>query len=240
MRTIGKVISMRMVTLKKIVSILSLLVFVVLLFPAVAAAGNLYEPNLDDALKRVPLDEWQTRFDAARADVKIFRVKSLNEFIRMNEYYRLFSNDGEIVHRFKTAAGEQIYCVTIQSQAALRLSGVSPENIPSRPGHIPAGLDDEQLSSSNPQTINDFGLDSSPDVEGNIRSCPQGSFPKLIKPLETLYSFETLDDSFRKYPKSVSREDSVPPLLRKGRSRSEHEYGHAYGFFSNKIGRAHV
>lgn len=193
-----------------------------------AATGyaQIYYPvDLDKAIRAIPLNQWTEKFEAAKNSTPGFEVQSIEEFIKINEYYKAILADGNVTHTFRTKYSEQIHCIEITSQASIRAAGLDPNNIPLAPTKVPAGLNNPKKGTSGSVPVVDFGLDGSLDTTGQVRKCPDGSFPKLIRPIETFYQFKTLKDVFRKYP-----EGHTPPFLGSGKSgtKETHEYGVAY------------
>lgn len=173
-----------------------------------AWAQGLYAGDVAAALTTADRDEWRQRYEAARATMPDFAVQSVEEFIKINAWRRAFVADGEAVHRFKLRDGEQIVCVAVNSQRALVVAGGDPNVLPPPPEAAP----DTAIGGGNgPIPVRDSGLDSSLDEDGAVRECPAGSFPKLIRPVETYYRFRTLQDIFKKRPDDLAPESSGPP-----------------------------
>jgi hypothetical protein len=176
-------------------------------------------------------EEWEESFKAAKHIYKDFCVDSVEEFIKITEYYNEFISDGKIVHSFRTIDSEDIYCIDVYSQNSIRANGLDPSDLTFAPQSIP---DEFEEKIDNPDTqlkTIDFGLDGSLDENGNARQCPKGSFPKLIPKLENLYKFKYLENLFKKYPVDDSQcnfsSDSKASLSASANS-SEHVYAHAY------------
>ena len=184
-----------------------------------------YPVDLEKAIRATPLDQWAQRFEVSKRAIEDFNVESLEEFIKINEYYEAFLNDGKVTHSFRTKYNEQIHCVEIASQASIKAAGLDPGNLPLAPLKVPAEFANKKRDSSGSIPLVDFGLDGSLDENGQARKCPEGSFPKLIRPLETFYKFKTLQDIFRKYPAGHR------PLLfgfGKSETKESHEYTVVY------------
>ena len=210
---------------------IAVLFFLVVGSSSTSLAQGIYEVDLKKALAKTPYSKWVERFEAARAENRDFRVESVEEFIKLHEYYNAFLNDGTVIHSFKTKLGEQIHCIEIKSQQAVRAAGLDPDNIPIVPTQIPENEQGDKSDQEIPAAIIDMGLDGSPDEAGRARKCPAGSFPKLIRPIETYYRFEKLEDIFKKYPPGHSRRPLFP---NESYTKENHEYGCAYNFYENK------
>jgi hypothetical protein len=181
------------------------LVLLVLAGLQAARAQGIYQVDVAQALARVPEREWQQRYLAAQRDYPWFAVGTLEEFIKINEYYRQFLADGQVVHRFTMVDGDEIYCIDVRSQAALRAAGIDPTGIPRRPASAPADPSSPlpgapRQPSVEPEIPKQASqLDGSLDPDGNLRACPEGTFPKRIYPLQSLFRFKTFKDIFRKH-----------------------------------------
>jgi hypothetical protein len=185
-------------------------------YPALGQGTNYYKVDLAEALTKAPLQEWSRRRDSAQQVQPDFAVETLDDFIKMNEYYDKFLSDGVTLHRFKTALGDEIHCIDVATQQSVLSAGLDRVSIPRRPIAPP----NEQLTG---QPLSQSvgvrqGLDSTFDDLGRERACPEGTFPKLIFPKENLYRFKRFEDIFRKHPSGTSS-SPIPPAATTG-----HEY----------------
>ena len=171
------------------------------------------------------LDEsdWISAFETTQKNQSDFHVESLDEFKAITNYYDARIHDGTEVHRFRLSDGNTIQCILIHTQGTLTSLDIKPENIQFAPQIEP--IDSmpvtPQVEQINTATL--FGLDGLPDEDGNLKACPNGSFPRLMPKLENLYRFQKLEDIYRKYPKEIG--SSTPP--------APHEYAHAYRGVNN-------
>ncbi|HUM03316.1 MAG TPA: neprosin family prolyl endopeptidase [Thermoanaerobaculia bacterium] len=181
--------------------------------------------------------DWASAFENARRTVPGFRVGSIDEFRKLTEHRISLLSDGATVSSFVLSNGDQIRCIEISSQRSLAASG-NPLQL--APGTPPA--DDAVTAPRTPDASigshgAEFGLDGTLDPEGNERSCPARTFPKLIPRLENLYRFRTLEDVFQKTPSGTGSRSAHPnsPIVPSSQSSSavDHEYAHAYQWANN-------
>jgi len=169
------------------------------------------------SLSAIKENDWITAFETLKNTQKDFRVESLDEFKKITKYYFDRINDGTEVHRFRLKDGNTIQCILIGIQGSVDSSSIKPESIPSAPGGAPVNPAPgpapaaPQLGPADVAKL--FGLDGLPDENGNVRACPDGSFPQLMPKLENLYHFRKLEDIFRKYPdnKMGPPDETAPP-----------------------------
>lgn len=136
--------------------------------------------------------EWNAAYHQAKATQPDFKVRSVEDFKALNEVYQRMVSDGRVVNQFRLRSGETIQCVDIYSQTSFLATGRT--GFPSPP--VPPDTSNELANRS---VGNLFGLDGSIDDEGHLRSCPEGSFPKLIPRLQELYRFASVDAYYSKY-----------------------------------------
>jgi hypothetical protein len=209
----------------------SLILATAIFRPANTAGAAIPIPSLDrtDA-------EWQRDFAQRQASETPFGVISVDEFKRITAYYRDLVTDGVAEHAFQTRDGGSIRCVSIATQRSFLQSapaGAAPLLAPVVP---PSGV-----SGRSGSPVPGFGLDGSPDEEGNARSCPLLTFPQLVPRLDDLYRFRTLDAIFAKHPGGDRPELPPRPRLAGETEGSEppataptgHEYAHAYQYVNN-------
>ncbi|MBW2701803.1 MAG: neprosin family prolyl endopeptidase [Deltaproteobacteria bacterium] len=166
-----------------------------------AYAQGIYAVDEAKVVEKSAMEAWVNKYERAKRTVEGFRVDSVEEFVRINAYYDAFISDGELTHEFRTRFNEQIYCIDITTQGAIRASGLDPKSLQTAPEITPFRNSIEaEVVNDNSRHVCDFGLDGSPDENGNARICPEGSFPKLIPEIKTLYRRRKLEDLFKKYP----------------------------------------
>ena len=151
-------------------------------------------------MDRMEYDKWAERFDNAKKTYKEFRVKSVEEFIKMNKYRESLFADGNITHKFRTKIGQEILCIEIGTQRSINGLGVNKTVVSVGPEILPQGASKQVRETIQVVPHPNFGMDGSMDEDGNVRICPEGSFPRLTPKLEDFYRFETLEDRFRKSP----------------------------------------
>jgi len=209
-------------------SLIAFSAVIILGFTLNASAQEVCRPDFQRTLKNVPMNEWIARYEEARAENESFAVESVDEFIKITDYYDKLVRDGRVTHSFNMQNGQQIYCIDVRSQSSVRSAGLDPDDIPSSPAKAPAVHDASGINDKTGVYQAGFGLDGSLDEWGCVRECPDGSFPKLIKPIETYYHFRKFNDIFRKYPDDVS--PAWPKISPDDNTREiTHQYGIIYG-----------
>lgn len=194
-----------------------------------AQATRYYTIDLATARSRASAAEWLQRYEAARQARPDFAVETIDDFIKMNEYYDKFLADGVAVHSFRTAHGDDIRCIDVATQRSALDAGLDRANIPRRATVEPT----QQTQAGQPQSPGpppNQGLDGSLDGLGRERSCPEGSFPKLIFPKTNLYRFKKFEDIFRKH--SNAQPDAISPPA----ANSPHEYAHGSNLSTDNKG----
>ena len=179
--------------------------------------------------------DWQSRFAELLRSVPGFRVASVEELKRIDAYYQRLVSDGEVLHSFQTARGDDIQCVAIATQRSFLASPVHGSSPRLAPGQLPRAVTAAQAQSApDPRVIGaQFGLDGSRDAAGNVRACPALTFPRLLPRIENLYHFRRLEEMFQKHPDG---DRSAPPGaivaapqgVRAPDAPTTHEYAHAY------------
>jgi hypothetical protein len=161
--------------------------------------------------------DWISAFEITQKNQSDFHVDSLDDFKAITNYYDARIHDGTEVHRFHLSDSNTIQCILIHTQGTLTSLGIMPEDIQFAPQSEP--IDSTPITPQVEQIniAKFFGLDGLPDDKGNLRTCPQGSFPRLMLKLENLYRFQKLEDIYQKYPKGIGTSSPPPP----------HEYAHA-------------
>ncbi len=154
-------------------------------------------------------------------------VHSAAELQRMQKYLDERYSPQDVVHRFRSAVGDNIDCVRIEAQPGLRRAGMERHVLQKAPSTQPQGepVDTFGARGLNPQQ----GLTEGVDATGAVQHCPEGSIPVLRTSLEDLKRFATLDDYFRKTPAGVdprpALEGNVNPLA--AGPTAQHQYAHA-------------
>jgi hypothetical protein len=153
-------------------------------------------------------------------------VQSAVELARMRRYLDERYASEDVVHRFRSALGEDIDCVRMEAQPGLRRAGMERHILQKAPSTLPQGepVDTFGAKGLNPRQ----GLTNEVDATGAVQHCPEGAIPVLRVSLEQLQRFSSLDDFFRKAPAGVDprpESERVNPLAA-GPSDS-HQYAHA-------------
>jgi len=177
--------------------------------------------------------DWASIFELIKKNQKDFQVESVDEFKAITKYYDDRIHDGTEVHRFRLKNSDTIQCILIHTQGALTSLGIKPEDIQLAPQTEPIDTTSVTPQSEQINVAKVFGLDGSSDENGNLRTCPEGSFPRLMPKLENLYRFQRLRDIYRKYPDGTI--SSIPG----GTSAPPHEYAHA-AMWANNIGSSAI
>ncbi|QSQ24427.1 neprosin family prolyl endopeptidase [Pyxidicoccus parkwayensis] len=172
------------------------------------------------------------------------RVRDGKELARMQKHLESLYDAKDVVHHFRSRAGDDIDCVPLEKQPALRQPGMENHRIQLAPSTLPqddakslaarAGGDRGTQSATLEANLSGPG---DVDAAGNMRRCPEGTVPILQLKLETLKRFETLDEFRRKVPNHLAgrlpEDTGKPPsssgieLPRNGPT-AQHQYAHAY------------
>lgn len=205
-------------------------VIMVLQQPALSQPIAYYDINVAQARAKASDADWSQRRDVARQAQSDFAVATLDDFIKIEEYYDRFIADGVTVHQFRTAYGDNISCIDIATQQSVIAAGLDRTTMPLRPTATPANAapPEQDVRSVGARQ----GIDGSHDELGRERSCPDGAFPKVIFAKQNLYRFRTFEDIFRKYPMVAGSDPLQPPAA------APHEYAHAARYNLNNQGLA--
>jgi Neprosin/CARDB len=168
------------------------------------------------ALSSLGESDWVSAFEITQKNQSAFHVESLDEFKAITHYYDVRIHDGTEIHRFRLSDGNTIQCILIHTQGTVTSLGIKSENIQFAPQSEPIDIAPVTPQVEQINIAKLFGLDGSSDENGNLRTCPQGSFPRLMPKLENLYRFRKLENIYQKYPKEIGSSSSTP-----------HEYAHA-------------
>lgn len=120
-------------------------------------------------------------------------VPDAAELGRMRRYLDNRYDHGKIVHQFRSGAGEDIDCVPLNEQPAMRRPEMRGHVIETPPPAPEGDVETAELEAM-------FGISDTPDENGNVRRCPAGSIPILRLKLEDVARFGTLENFFRKTP----------------------------------------
>jgi hypothetical protein len=155
------------------------------------------------------------------------------ELARMQGYLDQRYAREDVVHQFRSAAGDDIDCVRIEAQPALRGQGLKREAIQLAPATAPAGDAPAQLGAMSLQ-----GMGNSTDATGKLQRCPEGSVPILRVTMKDLQRFNSLEEYFRKAPGPTAGMDpgvqalGITPSL--AGPTALHQYAHGYQFVTNR------
>jgi hypothetical protein len=166
------------------------------------------------------------------------RVTNAQERQRMADYLANYIDSHAIVTSFTTAMGDDVDCLDMHAQPALRRPGMEGHVLALAPTTVPQP--ESQLSPES-QAVTDPPIIGSPNEQ-----CPEGSVPIRRITMHILERFETLADFRKKVPSHISglydfaldrtddeestADDTVPP--RTG-ATDLHQYAHAYQFVAN-------
>jgi hypothetical protein len=178
------------------------------------------------------------------------RVRDSKELARMEKHLESLYDAKDVVHHFKSRGGDDIDCVPLDKQPALRQPGMENHRIQLAPSTLPesdakavAGKPGSDGRDTREATV-ETALSGPGDVDaaGNMRQCPQGTVPIVKLKLETLKRFETLDEFRRKVPNHLAGrlpEDTGKPRNfvgieppRNGPT-AQHQYAHAHQWVDN-------
>ncbi len=172
--------------------------------PYVADIGDL--PDLDEP---GPL-----RHSAPPQD----RVLNEKERIRMQEYLTQYIDPKDVVFHFTSPAGDEIDCVDIKKQPALRRPDMVKHVIEYKPRH---NVREEEMDKNRQGAAeHPDRLSLEQEFSSGGKNCPQGSVPIRHLTMDILQSFETLEAFFHK----------TPP---KDGPTSLHQYATAHKWVSN-------
>ncbi|MFP2903751.1 neprosin family prolyl endopeptidase [Pyxidicoccus sp. 3LFB2] len=178
------------------------------------------------------------------------RVRDGRELARMERHLESLYSAKDVVHRFKSRAGDDIDCVPLHLQPALRQPGMEGHRIQLTPSTLPqtgakavAADPAAPRRDTLPATL-EAGVSGPGDVDstGAMRRCPEGTVPIVQLKLETLKRFETLDEFRRKVPNHLAgrlTEDTGKPRGFEGLEpprngpTAQHQYAHAHQWVDN-------
>lgn len=199
-------------------------------------------------------DEAEAAAPAPESNARSFglveRVRDSRELARMEKHLESLYDAKDVVHHFKSRGGDDIDCVPLDKQPAMRQPGMENHRIQLAPSTLPQP--DPKAPAANPspdgrdtrEATLEAGLSGPGDVDaaGNMRRCPEGTVPIVKLKLETLKRFETLDEFRRKVPNHLAGrlpENAGKPQnyvgiapLRNGPT-AQHQYAHAHQWADN-------
>jgi hypothetical protein len=179
------------------------------------------------------------------------RVLNMQERQHMADYLANHISPRDVVTSFTTTIGDEVDCVDLYAQPALKQPGMeqhviefAPKTFPkTKSRRFPAsqGEHEQKVEASSEAAVTPPQTIGSPNEQ-----CPEGSVPLRRVTMETLQRFKTLDDFRKKVPSHIgtvrdfdldrkgdeqlSTDDIVPPRI--GAS-SLHQYAHAYRSVAN-------
>jgi len=162
------------------------------------------------------------------------RVINAQERQRMADYLAHHVDPRDIVASFTTAAGDEVDCVDLYAQPALRRRGMEQHVIEFAPKTFPGGAHSDAVVAV-PQTRGD-----------SIEQCPEGAVPIRRLTMNILERFRTLADFRKKVPSHLGQahdfqldhtDDAQLPadgiLPPRTGATSLHQYAHAYQSVAN-------
>ncbi len=133
----------------------------------------------------------------------IVRVAGRAERDRMEAHLRSLYDRRDVRHSFKQPSGDEIDCVDVDKQPALRRPEMRGNVVLTPPAFAPkprshsdgteADTDDAHLMATEPFT-------GEPDENGAARKCPETAIPIRRISINDMMRFKNLEDRFRKYP----------------------------------------
>lgn len=132
----------------------------------------------------------------------------------------------DVRHVFTSPAGDEIDCVDINKQPAMRTPEMKGKPIPTPPPLPPGGGDGTlKPSSDDPLPVTDlFGM-TGKDAKNRQQTCPKGSIPVRKLTLADLQAFSDLEAFFRKTPEPPVRPGSADHHQYATAERSVTNYG---------------
>jgi len=166
--------------------------------------------------------------EAVPASDLVQRVKGPAELARMQQHLDSLYDAKDVRHHFRSKQGDDIDCVDIYRQPALRQPGMEKHAIQFAPSTFPKELEVAPVTDTARQPVQ-AELAFSMDATGAVQRCPQGTIPILRLSLDTLKRFKSLEDFRRKIPSHLADD-----ALRAG-STASHQYA-AYGQTVDNLG----
>ncbi|WP_164019546.1 neprosin family prolyl endopeptidase [Pyxidicoccus trucidator] len=148
------------------------------------------------------------------------RVKDPTELARMQQHLDSLYDTKDVRHHFQSPDGDDIDCVDLYRQPALRQPGMESHVIQFAPSTFPKELDEAPTGPAvaDARQPAQAELAFSLDATGAVQRCPQGTIPILRVTLDTLKRFKSLEDFRSKVPSHLSGD-----ALRAG-STALHQY----------------
>jgi len=172
------------------------------------------------------------------------RAESKAEWAKMQRYVKERVNPKAIKESFKSPSGDDVDCVDINEQPALRRPGMEGHKVQMMPKTVELKLGDD----AKPKGKDNLGEGSQAEqsVAKGRRGCPKGTVPIQRLTEEKMKNFRSLDDFHKKVPDHVGEsrgrgrdkgDEEVAPKRdieepRTGAS-GKHQYAHAYRSVDN-------
>ncbi len=185
-------------TLWKIAAIVVVLIVIVSIILAyqMFLTGDKVE-EVDHCVETGDVSEPNPHADGGEKDCDVDRVINDEERGRMEDYIANHVRPEDVVSNFTSPLGDEIDCVDINSQPALRRPGMENHVIEFEPKSL-APLNETPGPPGIAEHDDLLSLNQSFTLEGE--SCPDKSVPIRRLTMDTLRRFRTLDDFFAKNP----------------------------------------
>lgn len=148
-----------------------------------------------------------------RKDIDVC-VKDINEFKKMKEFIKERSsmiNPGDVFKRYKDLDGEEIECIDMYQQPALKRKGMENHQVQLQPSFV-LESDDSAFDPVNYED-SEQGLDKLPQSIKLSSKCDEGSIPLKKLSIERLVRFSTLNDFKSRKLKGVAKDPIEAPEL---------------------------
>ncbi len=134
---------------------------------------------------------------AAKPSPSPDRIRNAKERERMKAYLVQHVRAEDVVSRFTSPAGDEIDCVDILKQPALRRPAMAQHVIEYKPRTY---IKDDKTMVKKKQSEPEDRMSMDQEFTSGGNSCPQGSVPIRHLTMDILKNFETLEDFFTKTP----------------------------------------
>lgn len=143
--------------------------------------------------------------EAASTGDLVQRVKDPAELARMQQHLDSLYDAKDVRHQFRSPQGDDIDCVDVYRQPALRQPGMENHVIQFAPSTFPKQLEPAPAApGADARQPVQAELAFSMDATGAARRCPQGTVPILRLSMDTLKRFKSLEDFRRKVPSHLA------------------------------------